>query len=167
VFILDGGYPKWKEEKLPIEYGLERAEFVRPLDWETDEFDYKLDTNKLTVLDELIKENKDREIIDARSEARYNGEVDEPRPTKVRGHIKGAKNVFFKSLVNDKGCFKNKADVEKIFKEQGVNLNAKEIDVYCGSGVTACVDIFALQSILGIDKCKLYNGSWAEAVNYI
>jgi thiosulfate/3-mercaptopyruvate sulfurtransferase len=166
VFILDGGYPKWKKDKLPVEEGIEKEEFIRPFDSNSkvDEFDYKLDTSNVVTLTQLLEEKVDREIIDARPPERYKGEVDEPRPVKLKGHIKNAKNVWYKQLMDENGCFKDKNEIKKVFMANNVNLKAQEFNVYCGSGMTACVDLFALSQLGKFDKCKLYDGSWAEAV---
>jgi thiosulfate/3-mercaptopyruvate sulfurtransferase len=82
-------------------------------------------------------------ILDARTEARFHGEPSplDPRP----GHIPGARSLPWASEdpVPD--------DV----------LAAKEIVVYCGSGVTACVPLMRLAAA-GRDDAKLYPGSWSE-----
>jgi thiosulfate/3-mercaptopyruvate sulfurtransferase len=167
VFILNGGFPKWKSENRQTEIGMERGELIRPLDTKTNEFDYKLDKSKLIGLTELLEriDTKSCEIIDARPAERYRGEVDEPRPAKHKGHIKGAKNVFFKNVIDEKGCMKRNSEIMKAFHNGGVKLNAKEFDLYCGSGITACLDAFALSQLGKFDRCKLYDGSWAEAVS--
>lgn len=82
-------------------------------------------------------------IVDARAPARYRGEHEPIDP--VAGHIPGAINVPFS------GDLTFGADV----------LDADEIAVYCGSGVTACIVLFALARS-GRDDARLYPGSWSE-----
>lgn len=81
-------------------------------------------------------------VVDARAPGRYRGEV-EPIDA-VAGHIPGAVNVPFSSAQLPKAV-----------------LEAEEIVVYCGSGITACVDLLAL-SVAGRDDARLYPGSWSD-----
>lgn len=135
-----------------------------------DDFNYNFDKKKIRDLDSIIdlsskviQKKTNEHIIDARPTPRYNGEVAEPRPSKKLGHIPGALNVFFKNLLDEESCFKKKDDLKKEFEKQGVNLD-QQLTLYCGTGVTATVDLLAL-SILGkYENCKLYDGSWSEFV---
>ncbi len=102
-------------------------------------------------------------LIDARPNPRYKGEVPEPRPSKKVGHIPGAYNVFFKNLLTEDLTFKSKGELIKEFEKQGINLD-NDLTLYCGSGVTASVDLLALAILGKLDKCKLYDGSWSEYV---
>lgn len=111
----------------------------------------------------IFEKKTDEQIIDARPSPRFNGEAPEPRPTKFYGHIPGAKNVFFKNLLNENLCLKSKEELIKEFEKSGVDIE-RNITLYCGSGVTASVDLFALTILGKYDKCKLYDGSWSEYV---
>ena len=59
---------------------------------------------------------------------------------------------------------KSPEELKKEFEKQGVKLDS-DITVYCGSGVTASVDILALTLVGKFDDCKLYDGSWSEYGN--
>jgi thiosulfate/3-mercaptopyruvate sulfurtransferase len=82
-------------------------------------------------------------VVDARAPERYRGEVEPIDP--VAGRIPGAVNVPYGTA----NFFP--ADV----------LEAEEIVVYCGSGITACVDLLALAAA-GREDAKLYAGSWSD-----
>jgi thiosulfate/3-mercaptopyruvate sulfurtransferase len=113
---------------------IEPAEFVaRPRD------------DDVATAEELLERLGDTGLLllDARAPARYRGEV-EPID-KVAGRIPGARNLFYEHPTPIP------ADV----------LAADEIVVYCGSGVTACVDLLEL-ALAGRPDARLYPGSWSE-----
>jgi len=60
-------------------------------------------------------------------------------------------------------CFKQKDEIKEEFEKQGVNLD-EQLTLYCGTGVTASVDLLALSIIGKYDDCNLYDGSWSEFV---
>ena len=126
--------------------------------------DYELEKGKVLDLKAVVKNECNDEIIDARHEDRYNGKVDEPRKSLRVGHVEGAKCVFFKHLLNEQGEYLDKDKLEEVFKSKGVDLN-KSVIAYCGTGLTACIDLFAIALIGKADKCKLYDASWAEYGN--
>ena len=99
------------------------------------------------------------QIIDARPAARFNAEVDEPRPGLRRGHIPGALNVPWTELVRE-GELKTTDELDAIFFGRGVSYD-KPIIVSCGSGVTAAVVLLALAT-LDVPNVKLYDGAWSE-----
>jgi len=95
-----------------------------------------------------------------------------------RGHIPGAMNVPFNSLLNEDQTVKSNDEIKEIFKKAGFEIgkDKRPIIFYCGSGVTgnqknaletiandrtACVDLFAM-SLLGLKDLHLYDGSWSE-----
>ncbi len=171
ISILNGGFPKWKSEKLPIESGDKlRVQEIKRDPPSQGDFDYKKDSSKILDAHEILlqssrqKEGRiDEHIIDCRAPPRYRGEVDEPRPTIRKGHVDTASNVFFKDLLDSQGCYKNPEELKKEFEKQNINIQ-KPLTLYCGSGLTACVDILALALLGRFDNCKLYDGSWAQMV---
>jgi thiosulfate/3-mercaptopyruvate sulfurtransferase len=76
------------------------------------------------------------------------------------GHIPGARNLPFGTLYDERGCFKQKDELRKLFAEAGVDPSQPFI-ASCGSGVTATSVIFAAH-LLGSDTGALYDGSWSE-----
>lgn len=97
-------------------------------------------------------------LCDARSPARFRGEEAEPREGLKSGHIPGAINLHYASLIAD-GRLKPKDALERIFREAGVCLE-QPVATSCGSGVTACILALALFE-LG-HEVPVYDGSWAE-----
>jgi thiosulfate/3-mercaptopyruvate sulfurtransferase len=174
VYVLNGGYPKWVQEDFPTEkgdsFGYRKVKRDEPKE---SDFNFKLDRSKVIDIDQIIevsgkitKEGSDLQIVDCRPPLRFKGEVDEPRPTKRRGHIDGSINVFFKDLLDDNSCFKSNEELIAEFKMRNVDVNKHTI-FSCGSGCTACIDIFAMSLIDKFENCKLYDGSWAEYVKII
>ncbi len=152
VSILAGGLARWQRDELPLQEGdvkLPEAEFEAKF----DESDVKRLTDML-----LVSHEGTAQIVDARPAARFNAEADEPRPGLKRGHIPGALNVPWGSLVFE-GELKTTDELREIFQRQGVDLGSPII-ASCGSGVTAAVVLLALAT-LGV-KGALYDGSWSE-----
>jgi len=154
VAVLDGGFPKWRAEGRPVE---DMPPVMR---------DRHI---TVTVQNQLIKDVtqvaaasklKDHEIIDARSPGRFRGEEPEPREGLRSGHIPGAKNVHYSTLLNDDGTMKPPAELRKVFEAAGVDLDKPAI-TSCGSGVTAAILSLALERI-GHRRHALYDGSWSE-----
>ncbi|NGZ77037.1 sulfurtransferase [Saccharibacillus alkalitolerans] len=99
-------------------------------------------------------------LIDSRSHDRYLGENETMDP--VGGHIPGAVNFFWKDLLREDGSYKTTEELEKHF--EGIDKEA-EIVVYCGSGVSACPNVLALEQA-GFTSVRLYAGSWSDWISY-
>ena len=109
------------------------------------------------VLESLGK--SDFLLLDARAGQRFRGEV-EPLDTRA-GHIPGSLNRPFGSNLELGGRFKDPADLREEFLEL---LDGREPHVVvhsCGSGVTACHNLFAME-LAGLQGTRLYPGSWSE-----
>jgi thiosulfate/3-mercaptopyruvate sulfurtransferase len=105
-------------------------------------------------------------LVDVRAPPRFRGEVEEPRPGLRKGHMPGAKNVFFKDLLNPDNVlqFKPSSELLQIIQEGGVDIHTdKRIVVHCGSGATACALVAALD-LCGRDPSRtfVYDASWSE-----
>ena len=96
-------------------------------------------------------------VVDARSADRYRGENETIDP--VGGHIPGAKNRFFLDNLEADGRFKPAATLHAEWK--AILDNPQQAVMQCGSGVTACHNLLALE-IAGLAGAKLYPGSWSE-----
>lgn len=154
VAVLDGGLPKWKAEGHPLD---DRTPAIRD--------------RHLTAIRQahLIKDVTqvaraaklgDAQIVDARAAERFRGEVAEPRPGLRAGHIPGARNLPFSTLLNDDGTMKDAAALRAAFDTAGVDFD-RPVITSCGSGVTAAVINLALAR-LGHQDHALYDGSWTE-----
>ncbi len=153
VSILAGGLADWQREELPLQEGDVRLENG---DFEVD-FEPAVIKRLTDVL--LVSHEGTAQIVDARPAARFNAEMDEPRPGLKRGHIPGALNVPWGDLVEN-GQLKTTDELSEIFARQGVSLD-KPVIASCGSGVTAAVVVLALTT-LGVNDVSLYDGSWSE-----
>jgi thiosulfate/3-mercaptopyruvate sulfurtransferase len=154
VAVLDGGLPKWKAERRPLESG--RPE-VRHGHF-TPMFEHRAVADKARVLS-LVGEGT-HEIVDARGAARFSGGEGEPRPGMTSGHIPGSKNLPQSKLFNADNSMKRGDDLRAAFEAAGVDLS-KPLVATCGSGITACVLLLGAH-LLGKGDVQLYDGSWSE-----
>ena len=100
-------------------------------------------------------------LVDSREERRYQG-LEEPIDP-VAGHISGAINRPWQGVTSSAGVV---GDVSEQQAHWGDALEAEQLVVYCGSGVTACVNLFSL-ALLGRDDATLYAGSWSDWCAYL
>ena len=154
--LLDGGFTKWTREGRPVEVGRgrDRMPTMKPL---------RPDLNPALVasLDDVeTGASGQRLLLDARAPERYRGEV-EPIDSRA-GHIPGAVNAPW--LENLSGgpdqTFQSPQALRKHFESLGVD-HRRDVVCYCGSGVTSCHDIFALE-LAGFPGARLCPGSWSE-----
>jgi thiosulfate/3-mercaptopyruvate sulfurtransferase len=153
VAVLDGGFAGWQAQNYAInaEIPQERiGKFIPNLQTE------------LVVDIETVKARKDLPevvLIDSREGDRYRGEREPIDP--IAGHIEGAVNYPWMEVTNEQGfVIDNQSDRWQEVK------NAQEAIVYCGSGVTACVNLLSLK-LAGIETGKLYAGSWSDWCSYL
>lgn len=112
-------------------------------------------------LDEVknASENSENLIIDVRESARYNGEI-EPIDL-IAGHIPNAINLPFQNNLDENGLFKSPEILKEYFSKALHDQDSKDIIVHCGSGVTACHTILAMD-YADFPIPNLYVGSWSE-----
>jgi len=153
VAVLDGGFAKWLAEHRQTKSGVE----TRP----PADFRGAIRPNQVLTAKDVaaVSQKADWRVIDARGPERFRGET-EPID-RVAGHIPGAANHFFKWSLTDAGTFG--APEELRAKLTGVtgNVTPDHVVCYCGSGVTACHNLLALEHA-GIRGARLYPGSWSE-----
>ena len=154
VAVLDGGLPKWRAEGLPLE---DIAPVIKDRHM-TVQRQARLirDVTQVAAASKL----GDHEILDARSPARFRGDAAEPRPGLRSGHIPGARNVHYATLLTEDGTLRSVEGLRAVMAAAGVDLT-KPVITSCGSGVTAAIINLALERI-GHRNHALYDGSWAE-----
>jgi thiosulfate/3-mercaptopyruvate sulfurtransferase len=155
VSVLNGGLPKWKRERRPLESGEPLARTARHFTARRNA-DLVRDVSDVKA---LLKD-KSAGIVDARSPERFAGKTAEPRPGLRSGHIPGALNLPYARLLNEDGTLKSPRELESAFREAGVDLH-KPVVTSCGSGITASVLALALAE-LGHRRTAVYDGSWSE-----
>jgi thiosulfate/3-mercaptopyruvate sulfurtransferase len=101
-------------------------------------------------------------VLDARSPDRFRGEHETIDP--VAGHIPGATNRFFKENLGAEGTFKAPEALAREFATIVGNREPSSIVHQCGSGVTACHNLLAMEHA-GLEGSRLYPGSWSEWVS--
>jgi len=98
-------------------------------------------------------------VIDVREAARYRGET-EPIDL-IAGHIPGAINLPYASNLDENGLFIKPEIIGQKYVDELKGVNAANAIIHCGSGVTACHTILAM-NYAGLPMPKLYVGSWSE-----
>jgi thiosulfate/3-mercaptopyruvate sulfurtransferase len=155
VALLDGGFVKWEQEGYPIKDGIELRQPVR--------WDRPIVYNNAMIVDadevERIRQNAAYRLIDARAPERFSGEVEFIDP--VAGHIPGAVNRFHGQNLLPDGTLKSPEILYEEFKNLLDGVNPENSVLYCGSGVTSCHHLIAME-IAGIPNARLYVGSWSE-----
>lgn len=154
VFVLDGGLPKWRAEGRAVETLVPHP---APTTLEPA-FDPGLVRDLEAVRATLAAQ--DAQVIDARPGPRFRGEVPEPRAGLRGGHMPGALNVPWNSLIAADGTMRPASDIAAAFRAAGTDLDGP-IVTSCGSGVSASLLALALAR-LGREDVAVYDGSWTE-----
>lgn len=164
VTVLDGGIHAWAAATRPIQVGVQR----RP------RTGYPVPTMDTTLvvaraeIDRIVAGSGEGQLLDCRSAARFNGEVDEPRSGLRRGHIPTSRNLPFDEFTNPvTGLLWPAATLAERFRERGLDIS-RRIVASCGSGTSACVAALAIEVIRNEHPTQvgppvaIYDGSWAE-----
>ncbi|MDH1011507.1 sulfurtransferase [Pseudomonas nicosulfuronedens] len=153
VYLLDGGLTAWRNA------GLRLTTAETPL--RPGDFKGEPDNRLLISASELAAKLGEAELplIDARGLPRFRGEVEPIDP--VAGHIPGAQCAAFTDNLGNDGRFLRPEHLHQRFAGLLRGRPAEDLVAYCGSGVTACHNLFAL-SLAGYPLGRLYAGSWSE-----
>nr|ANM86831.1 3-mercaptopyruvate sulfurtransferase [Stygiella incarcerata] len=165
VSILDGGFPKWEKDGCTtdrnalqhLDDAIQLPKSVYSVSGVKEEHVWTLSQVMQHLNDPAVQ------VVDARSNERFCGRVDEPRPECARGSIPGSFNVPFDQVLGSDGTFLRPKDIRRAFLKAGINVDAEKLVFSCGSGVTASI-LFAAAERMGIPRSRLavYDGSWAE-----
>lgn len=155
VAILDGGLKAWLAEGRPVTADVLSRTSVP--------YDAALDGAAVVHRAEVVANlhSAERQVIDARSLARFTAEEKEARPGLRSGHIPRSLCVPFNLMTDpESGRLKAPDDLRRVFEEAGLDME-RPVIASCGSGVTACALAFGLH-LAGKDDVAVYDGAWAE-----
>jgi thiosulfate/3-mercaptopyruvate sulfurtransferase len=153
--VLDGGYAAWLAAGLPTESGEAAPRVAAELSLHYDESQVVLDHA-------AVADGASGQLLDARAAPRYRGEV-EPLD-RVGGHVPGAFNRPFADNLGDDGRFKAAAQLRDEFTAVLGNIAPSDVVHMCGSGVTACHNLLAME-YAGLSGSRLYAPSWSGWVS--
>jgi thiosulfate/3-mercaptopyruvate sulfurtransferase len=153
VAVLDGGLARWTAEGRPLRGGAEQptpATFIG-----------QPQAEMLAAAGDIeqLRQDPSARVIDARAPERFRGDTEPLDP--VAGHIPGAVNHPYLSNLQADGTFRTPADLRQHLAAALGGVPAAQTAVYCGSGVSACHNLLALEHA-GLTGAKLYAGSWSE-----
>jgi thiosulfate/3-mercaptopyruvate sulfurtransferase len=158
VAVLDGGFAGW----LSLGYSVTDQVKLPQYPCQNPIFILRAQPQMVVDINE-VKNRKDLPgvvLVDSREEERYLG-IREPID-KIAGHIEGAVNYPWQSVTNNSGYLLNTQEQQQRWQDV---KDSQEIIVYCGSGVTACVNLLSLE-LAGLRNGRLYAGSWSDWISY-
>lgn len=152
VAVLDGGFAKWTREGRLTRAGIESAS--------PGHFVGKPRAAMRVSLDDMVgRTAASMHLVDARSPERFEGRNE--TLDKAAGHIPGAMNRFFKDNVGPEGTLLPRSQLRDAFADLLGATPPEQVTMYCGSGVTACHNVLAMEHA-GLPGARLYVGSWSE-----
>jgi thiosulfate/3-mercaptopyruvate sulfurtransferase len=154
VQVVDGGLAALREAGFPM-----TTEEPSPVD--APPYPCSALAGALADIDEVERARgaPDRRVIDVRAAFRFRGDSDPFDP--VAGHIPGARNAPYADNLRADGSFKSAGELRALLTGALDGIAPEQTIVHCGSGVTACHTLLALERA-GLGGAKLYVGSWSE-----
>jgi thiosulfate/3-mercaptopyruvate sulfurtransferase len=150
VFVLDGGLQQWIAVGGPLT--------DEPTDHPSTTLRVRSSYSGALTYEEVAARRESLTLVDARAPERYRGEIEPIDP--VAGHIPSAINIPTTDNLEPNGRFAAADVLRDRYMSAGVT-GANDTVVYCGSGVTACHDILAME-VAGFGTATLYPGSWSD-----
>jgi thiosulfate/3-mercaptopyruvate sulfurtransferase len=151
--LLDGGLPAWQAAGLPL-----TTEIPEPRQMRFEGSPGWMPTLDVADVERGLAAGELR-MIDARTRTRYLGREEPIDP--VAGHVPDAVNLPFQEMLTADGAFRPPDSLRAAFEPLLRGRDIRDVAVMCGSGVTACQLIFAME-LAGIEGARLYPGSWSE-----
>jgi thiosulfate/3-mercaptopyruvate sulfurtransferase len=152
VALLDGGYPRWKRAKLPVSAELPAVAAAQFVPRRRDGLWVGANTVEKALTEGYL-------VVDVRAEERFSGEIE--LLDKVAGHIPGAINAPYEDNLDLSGEYMSDEALREHYVALFNGVPADKVIMMCGSGVTACHSILALEHA-GLSGSRLYAGSWSE-----
>lgn len=167
VRVLDGARYRWAEEGRPL-----TTEVPPPRKPRT--YTPVKRVERMRILRDDVLKSLDQPgivLLDGRSPEEYRGErVGAPGTpdsgAMCYGRIPGARHVFFENLLTSNKSLKSRDELQAVFDKSGADPG-KDIIAYCRLSHRATVLYFALTEILGLERVKVYDGSWTEWGNLV
>lgn len=164
VLVLDGGRGAWKAAGLKFTSAVPKVE---PSDYRIGKADPRFSVNMEFITKQLGKSNVS--LIDGRPAKQFTGA--EPGRVfhtgtahKMRGHIPGAVNIFWKDNFKPDGTFKSAKELRALYEKNGVTPGKVAI-TYCNEGLHAAPPWFVLRELLGYKDVRVYDDSMSEWAN--
>jgi len=154
VAVLDGGLAKWLAERRPVTADVPHFPHTQ--------YPVRMRPDTAVGIGFVDRHPKDVVLLDARAPERFRGER-EPID-RVAGHIPGAKNRYCVENIGPGGTFKTPEALKKEFQDILGNVPASKVVNYCGSGVSACHNLLAME-VAGLQGAMLYPGSWSDWIS--
>jgi thiosulfate/3-mercaptopyruvate sulfurtransferase len=153
VAVLDGGFAKWTREGRPVRAGDEKRNPAI--------FPARVRGAMSRHVADVEARLHDRAVLllDARAPERFEGKS-EPID-RVPGHIPGAANAPYRNNLTEAGTMKSAGELREQFSAILGPKSADQVVMYCGSGVSACHNLLAMEHA-GLKGAALYVGSWSE-----
>jgi thiosulfate/3-mercaptopyruvate sulfurtransferase len=164
VAVLNGGWGGWQTAGHPVTAALPTPR--------SGNFIPRIQPNWVVGINEVkaLKDLPTVALVDSREGDRYRGEREPIDP--VAGHIPGAVNYPWQEVTDEQGYLRSPTEQQQRWAALAGEALAEGTDapaailVYCGSGVTACVNLLSLE-LAGIETGKLYAGSWSDWCSYL
>ncbi|MDX8126399.1 sulfurtransferase [Methylomonas sp. OY6] len=153
VAVLNGGFTRWQKQDFPVTTVLPNIT--------ASQFRVYLDNKQWLDADQVANGLATRKItlIDARAPERFHGRQEPIDP--VAGHVPKARNRPLQTNLDKSGLFLPADQLRQQFSALVAPYPAEQVVHMCGSGVTACHNLLAME-IAGLTGSKLYAGSWSE-----
>lgn len=158
VQVLNGGLAAWEAAGGGLETG--EVPFATAVEWQQSPrlVGGRVNADEVEVNIRL----QDFLVVDARAAERFTGQDGQMDP--VAGHIPGAVNRPFTKNLDASGQFKSSDVLRREFNELLGVRPSSEVVAQCGSGITACHNLLAME-VAGLKGAKLYAGSWSEWIS--
>ena len=166
VHVLNGGLQAWLNNDGALTTELPN---IMPSNYAITKVNQQMSVDMAFIEDHL--RDPKVALIDGRPPKQYSGEelgrvFHTGTPHKLRGHIPGAVNVFWKDNFNQDGTFKSVDELRTLYKQAGIEAGKSDtIVTYCNEGLHAAPPWFVLRELLGVKDVRIYDDSMGEWAN--